>query len=177
MDACRSTYVLLQQFICNSYCVYYEHTNEDFSRTSRDVVMDMEESHRRALRSGLKIIEKHLRRIKSDLEGDGKRSTPFEAGVIDIDAKVGTGISNITISMLDEISRLKEKFEIKPEEEFISWKRQLYGILIEIEVILDDLRPETLESYGQMTEADKEQLRPHIMKLRNMVNDIYGALR
>ena len=136
----------------------------------------MDESHRMALRSGLLIIEKHLHRIRSELghEYDSSNSILYHARD-NIDPKSKTKILNVVNSLLEEVRQIKETFKLEVVKESVGWK--VYNALGEIWSILEDLRPEKLEAYGEMSNPDRELLRPHILKLLRILDDAYEALK
>jgi hypothetical protein len=132
----------------------------------------MNESHRRALGSSLLIIEKDLHMITEKLEQDNKDfGSILQSTTYDVDPQTKKKILNIATSMLDEIRQLKEKFKLERDEKSLShW---VYSTLIEIWIILEDLRPEKLKAYGQMSDIDKKLLEPNILKLLKMLDEIY----
>lgn len=132
----------------------------------------MNESHRRALGSSLVIIEKDLHTITEKLEQDSKDfGSILQSTTYDVDPQTKKKILNVATSMLDEIRQLKEKFKLERDEKSLS--RWVYSTLIEIWIILEDLRPEKLKAYGQMSDMDKKLLNPHILKLLKMLGEIY----
>jgi len=136
----------------------------------------MDENHRRALMSGLIVVEKQLHEICSELAQNGNHSSSIlYSRINNIDQRTAKRILNIVMSMLDEIRQVKEKFELESEEESVH--TQVHSKLSEIWTILEDLIPEKLEAYGRMYKADKELLRPHILRLLSILNDIYMVLR
>jgi hypothetical protein len=92
-----------------------------------------------------------------------------------IDSEDRTKIVNIVSYMLDEIKQVKEKFVLEPEEETI--RSHLIGHLNDVWTILHDSRPDNMSGYSRMSEPDNELLSPHILKLHNMLEDIFKRLR
>jgi hypothetical protein len=136
----------------------------------------MDENHKRALRSGLIIVEKLLHEICDDLSQNSDHATPILYSKInDVDQRSAKKLRKITTSMLDVIRQIKEKFELGSNQESV--RRQVYSRLSGIWTILEDLRPEKLEAYGRMYKADSELLGPYILRLLSMLDDIFLLLR
>lgn len=107
----------------------------------------MDENHKRALASGLLIIERYLHQLEIKLLQEGKGPAAILYFVSDdLKSRTKTGMLKIITLMLNEIRQIKEAFELEPSEE--SARRQVYGELSEIWVILEDLMLEKLEVYG-----------------------------
>jgi len=136
----------------------------------------MDENHKRALRSGLIVVEKLLHEICNDLVQNGDHTTSIlYAKINDVDPRSAKKLLNLTESMLDVIRQIKEKFDLGSNQESI--RSLVYSRLSEIWTILEDLRPEKLKAYGQMSKADSELLRPYILRLLCMLDDIFRLLR
>jgi hypothetical protein len=136
----------------------------------------MDENHKRALRSGLIVVEKLLHEICDDLVQNGDHTTPIlYAKINDVDPRSAKKLLNLTESMLDVVRQIKEKFDLGSNQESI--RSLVYSRLSEIWTILEDLRPEKLKAYGQMSKADSELLRPYILRLLGMLDDIFRLLR
>jgi len=136
----------------------------------------MDENHKRALRSGLIVVEKLLHEICDDLVQNGDHTTSIlYAKINDVDPRSAKKLLNLTESMLDVIRQIKEKFDLGSNQESI--RSLVYSRLSEIWTILEDLRPEKLKAYGQMSKADSELLRLYILRLLGMLDDIFRLLR
>jgi hypothetical protein len=136
----------------------------------------MDENHKRALRSGLIVVEKLLHEICNDLVQNGDHTTSIlYAKINDVDPRSAKKLLNLTESMLDVVRQIKEKFDLGSNQESI--RSLVYSRLSEIWTILEDLRPEKLKAYGQMSKADSELLRPYILRLLCMLDDIFRLLR
>lgn len=132
----------------------------------------MNENHRRALGSSLQLIERYLNMISEELDRDGKNlSSILDSIIYDVDPHTKEKILNVVASMLDEIRQLKETFKLERNEK--SLRRWVYTTLVGVWIILEDLRPEKLKAYGQMSDADKKLLEPHILKLLRMLDEIH----
>jgi hypothetical protein len=136
----------------------------------------MDENHRRALRGGLIVVEKLLHEMIDDLTQNVDNSgSILYSRVEDVDQISAKTLLDIVMSMLGIIRQIKEKFELVPSQESV--RAQVYGRLSEIWTILEDLRPEKLEAYGRMNGDDMELLRPYILRLLSMLDDIFRLLR
>ena len=132
----------------------------------------MNENHRRALGSSLQLIERYLNMISEELDREGKNlSSILDSIIYDVDPHTKEKILNVVASMLDEIRQLKETFKLERNEK--SLRRWVYTTLVGVWIILEDLRPEKLKAYGQMSDADKKLLEPHILKLLRMLDEIH----
>ena len=131
-------------------------------------------NHRRALQSGLLMIERNLHQMKDDLERTDGSSFVLYSIINDVDPKSRTRILNLIPSILDEIRQIREEFGLDADR--VSAKRRIYTALSEIWVNLEDSRPEKLEAYGHMSRNDRERLRPRILRLLEMQDDLYKAL-
>lgn len=134
----------------------------------------MNESHERALISGLFIIEKSLHQIESLLQKGEKSNTIIYFVSDDLKSSTKKGMMESVILMLNEIRRLKEVFKLKPREEPI--RRRIYAEISGIWVILEDLMPEKFEAYGKLSENEKELLRPLISTLIQRIRDMLQLL-
>ena len=131
----------------------------------------MNENHRRALGSSLQLIERYLNMISEELDREGKNvSSILDSIIYDVDPHTKKKILNGAASMLDEIRQLKETFKLERNEK--SLRRWVYSTLVGVWIILEDLRPEKLKAYGQMSDIDKKLLEPHILKLLKMLDEI-----
>ena len=51
------------------------------------------------------------------------------------------------------------------------------GMLIELDILLDDLMPERFKAYGDLDSQDAEYLSGKIRKIKSMLNEIYMILQ
>jgi hypothetical protein len=132
----------------------------------------MNENHKRALGTSLRVIERHLNTISEELEKNDRNSNVILNSIMhDVDPHTKKKILTVTASMLEEIRQLKEIFKLEKHE--ASLRRLVYSTIIEIWIILEDLRPEKLaKAYGRISDTDKKLLEPHILKLLKMLNEI-----
>jgi hypothetical protein len=137
-------------------------------------VIGVNENHRRALSSGLWVIERHLHNIINKLENKEPASL-FRSKVNDLDRATVTRILSIAKSMLHEIKNVKEKAELTTKEESV--KMEIYAALIDISIILEDMRPEKLDAYGRISDGEKDLLRLHFKELQRMTKDMLFAFK
>jgi hypothetical protein len=123
----------------------------------------MDNNHKRALESGLLIIERYLHNIEIKLMQKDRESKAILYFVSDdLKLKTKEGMLKVIPLILNDIRQIKKAFELETRKE--SARRQFYGELSEMWVILEDLMPEKLEAYGKVSKTDRERLRPHILK-------------
>lgn len=136
----------------------------------------MDENHRRALNTSLRIIERYLNMINGELAYENAtRNLILTSTINDIDHETRTRILEVTASMLDGIKKMKEEYKLEKDE--MPLKRLLCSLLAEIKVILEELKPEKMEkAYGQISEADRKLLNPHILNLLELWEEAYQTL-
>lgn len=134
----------------------------------------MDESNKNALRSGLLIMEMRLGQISSDLERERLKVGlgPMEG---EVSRREALQASTIIASMLEEISSLKRKYSLKESKPSV--KASIMGMLIELDILLDDLMPERFKAYGDLDSQDAEYLSGKIRKIKSMLNEIYMILQ
>jgi hypothetical protein len=69
---------------------------------------------------------------------------------------------------------MKEIFELETED--IKLRANILAALNEIWVILEELRPEKLTGYGQLSEFDKALIEPHAISLLNKLDELRQLL-
>jgi hypothetical protein len=136
----------------------------------------MNENHRRTLSTSLRIIERYLNMIDRELASENiTRSLILTSTINDIDHETRKRILESTASMLEGIKRINEEFKLEKDE--MPLKRLLCSLLAEIKVILEELKPEKMEkAYGHLSEADRKQLKPHILNLLELWEEAYQTL-
>ncbi|MCL5068927.1 MAG: hypothetical protein M1368_11345 [Thaumarchaeota archaeon] len=77
--------------------------------------------------------------------------------------------------MLSEILVVKEKFRLDVLQESV--RADINGILDEVWVILEELRPEQLEGYGNLSVDDGELIEFHITRLLDKLKGISESLK
>lgn len=138
----------------------------------------MDESHRRALGSGLRWVEHNLREIVQDLESEEGAS---EDGAIlyrkmdDIKDEIARKVLATISSMLNEIALIKQNCKLETRAE--SRRKDDQSRLDEIWVVLEDLRPEKLDDFGKLSKADKDSLGERMQNLLKMVGQARDDLQ
>ena len=89
----------------------------------------MNENHKRVLRSGFQVVERHLHYISSQLQSHVNRSASYSTRN-DIDVETKTKVSSLIETMLDEIEQIMERFSLESRQESI--KNNIRGTLTEI---------------------------------------------
>lgn len=115
-----------------------------------------------------------MRGINDSLDTDLKKSRFMLYSINNnLNAETRTRLQNLVQGMLDEIAKLKEKFNLGSEE--VNVKRNILGHLTEIWTTLEELRPEKIEKgYGKISEPDKKMLNLHLIKLLLLSNDSFS---
>lgn len=103
-------------------------------------------------------MEKHLKQVIRELEENKELDSGDSYSTDTIDEYNGKEIAIIARTMLAKISTLREQFGIEPNKELPSKKRKIYGKVIEVAAILDDLRPVAMKSYGSLSSEDEKIL-------------------
>jgi hypothetical protein len=136
----------------------------------------MDENHKRVLGSSLSIIERRLRQIGQDLQQTGEEAdSVLQSTINDIDLETRRRIIDVVASMLDEISQIKELFNLEVAHKSLRW--HIIATLSEIWNILDDLKPEKVgRAFGHMSDDVQDAWRSHITRLSNMVDDLFREL-
>jgi hypothetical protein len=87
-----------------------------YSSYPRELTLCTEYKHRRFLEIYLRLVEKHLCHINDSLETDFKNSRFMIYSISNnLNAETRTRMQNVQ-GMLDEIAKLKEKFNLGSEE-------------------------------------------------------------
>ena len=136
----------------------------------------MNDNHTRILQVRLLLIERCLRDIISKLEYDTNNSIYILYSFKNtITHERRTKILDIINSMFNEINQMKKKFALESKE--ISVIKSITGDLDEVWTTLENTRPEKMSiGYGNMSNIDEELLRPNILTLLPMVENIYTEL-
>lgn len=134
----------------------------------------MEYKHRRVLEIYLRLVEKHLHAINDSVGIDCKNSIFLLYSINNnLDVEIQAKMHNMLLEMLDEIAKLKEKFNLGSEEIIV--RRTIIGHLTEIWTTLEELRPEKIEKgHGKISESDKAILNPHLTKLLLLANESFS---
>ena len=76
--------------------------------------------------------------------------------------------------MLDEISKIKHEFMLESRSQSLTGT--INGRFGEVWVVLEDLQPEKLQNYGELSDQGKATLRPHISLLLKLLDDLWNRL-
>ncbi len=120
----------------------------------------LRESHERALRSSLIVIEYNLQRVRTLLnEGNPTHRTITYRRADNLSQASKPIMVDLIDDILVEIRQMKEVFELKSEQ--INIRAEISAALDEIWIILVDLEPERLKAYGELSESEKGLIEPH----------------
>jgi hypothetical protein len=133
-------------------------------------------SHRMALEASLRLVEKHLERIRGELE---RNREPVRESILyttryDIGDSARSEMLKAEAEMLEEIGRMKTEFGLQVQEDTV--KRHIRGSLTEIWVTIEELRPQALKGHGRLSEAAKSQIESHVVRLLRYYDDLSRAL-
>ncbi len=127
----------------------------------------MDENHSRALLSSLRWIERNLLSTNQQFERrPASRSILFRK-TYDLEGEQQEKVKACIKSMLDEIKQMAQEYHLSAREE--SLRAETRTRLGEIWVVLEELRPEKLEGFGEMSTGDRDTLAKHIGSLLNQV--------
>lgn len=132
-------------------------------------------SHKMAMETSLRLVEKHLRRMKEMLEQDGgvQEATLYRTRY-DIKLAERPRMLKAVAAMLEEIKRMKTEFELDTKEETVG--SHMLGLLTEVWIILEELRPDALKAFGHLSETSKRGIEPHVLKLLQSYYELSEAL-
>ncbi|MDG7024681.1 MAG: hypothetical protein JRN45_09215 [Nitrososphaerota archaeon] len=124
----------------------------------------MNENHRRVLAVYLNEIEKSIEIIRRELQPGAKEGDPVTY-VIKRDMKDDSKVAILAgvPMMLNQTKSLMKLYDLSPQNE--SSVRNIRGALLGIRTTLYDLRPETLQGYGILTQKDKETFGAYVAKM------------
>jgi len=136
----------------------------------------LRESHERALRSSLIVIEDNLQRVRALLkEGNPTQQTITYHRLDNIDLISKPKMVDVIRDILNEIKQMKELFEIETEK--INLRAEISAALDEVWIILADLEPERFKAYGELSDSDKALIEPHVVSLQNKLDKLNLLLR
>lgn len=136
----------------------------------------MNDTHRRALQTSLRVIETYLGLISEDLTRSETRDNYSLSRIInDIDDATKQELIQDIDLMLREISEMKEKFHLQIRSDSIA--SQTRSRLGDIWIILEELRPAQFSNYGKMSEEDTKELDPHVLFLLQVTNQARTILK
>jgi hypothetical protein len=136
----------------------------------------MKDNHTRILQVRLLLIDRCLHNIIRKLDCDTNNSIDILYSFKNtIDHEHRTRILDVINIMFNEIDQMKKKFALESKEILVI--KSITGDLDEIWTTLENTRPEKMViGYGNMSNVDEELLRPFILTLLHLVNNIYTEL-
>jgi len=133
----------------------------------------MDENVRRALQSGLYIVEKNLNRIRNTLQHAEEASVLYSTKD-DIEPELKGMLLAIMFSMVEVIKLLKGTFDLQAQQE--TTRRHVCSYLFENWKILHECKPKRLRGYGELGMQERELLDHHIDKLLAMNGQLQATL-
>ena len=133
----------------------------------------LSENHRRALATSLRVVERNLLDIIKDL-AQKKTDGLLYRTINDVDSESREEILKAVNLMLDEISKIKYEFMLESRSQSLTGT--INGRFGEVWVVLEDLQPEKLQNYGELSDQGKAILRPHISLLLKLLDDVWNRL-
>ncbi|MGD0818700.1 MAG: hypothetical protein ABR986_09955 [Methanomassiliicoccales archaeon] len=134
----------------------------------------MNENHRRVLTVYLCVIEKSIINIQNELHSAANRPAPHFCSVKnDVGEKTKAGLLSGSSEMLEEIGKIKQKYELSAQTE--SSKNRIKSELTEIWSTINDLRPQILENYGSLTEEDKIMFDSLVSTLLTLLDNMSSS--
>ena len=129
----------------------------------------MNENHRRVLAVYLNEIERNIETIRRELqqgakEGDSVTCVTKRDMTEDSKNAILDGVSMV----LNQIRLMIRLYGLSPQNE--SSARNVRGALLGIRTTLYDLRPETLQGYGTLSQKDKETLGAYVAKMLEILD-------
>ncbi|MEM2904211.1 MAG: hypothetical protein QW057_10075 [Candidatus Bathyarchaeia archaeon] len=133
----------------------------------------MDENHRRALASGLNLVERQLEKVNEVItqQSGDRPSHPIED---DLNPATKHEMARLARQMSEEVAKTREEFDIKPRKD--SARALVVASLTEIWLVLEDLRPRKMEAFGPISEHDKRKLQPHIEKILEELDDLFSLV-
>ena len=133
----------------------------------------MNDNYTRILQVRLLLIERCLHNILQKLDHKTNDSVYILYSFKNtIDSNLKVRIREIINLMFYEVNQLKNKLDLESKE--ISVVKSMTGDLDEIWTTLENTMPEKMTTgYGNMSDDDKELLKPSILILLDLVKEIY----
>lgn len=130
-----------------------------------------------SIRGSLLVAEKNLRKIKTELEGHakGKGHTIMYQITGNVEVKTRSKMIKIINTMLKEIEGMKDDFGLEiPEDES---EKHIFSSLGETWVVLEEITPNYLKNYGQVSEAEKALIEPRVSTLLRQFDELGAAFK
>jgi hypothetical protein len=112
-----------------------------------------------------------------DLEQDNpsEQKTILYKKEDDIDICAKPAMIKIIASMLTEIKGIKEEFGLEADVDYTS--KNTAASISEMWVLLEELKARRLKAYGDVSDAEKNLIEPHVMKLLEELEEIERLLK
>lgn len=134
----------------------------------------MDENVRRAVNSGLLIVERNIRNLIKELEHNQNSNWILQKSVNDIPEESIRKLIEKSELMLTGIRRLEQTYNL--EQNIVSTRWRLMNSLAEIWSVLNELTPERLTGYGSITAGENDTLTMRINEILALCNDMRTIL-
>ena len=134
----------------------------------------MDENVRRAVNSGLLIVERNIRNLIKELEHNQNSNWILQKSVNDIPEESIRKLIEKSELMLTGIRRLEQTYNL--EQNVVSTRWRLMNSLAEIWSVLNELTPERLSGYGSITAGENDTLTMRINEILALCNDMRTIL-
>lgn len=138
----------------------------------------MDYVHRRVLSIRLRLIEKCLFEIKNILEATANdRDFILYSVKNNVHSDLRMKILRVSSLMIEQIQKMKQEFNLQPEEEEASVKEIVISNLNDAWSSLKDLKEGKIHGHDRLSDRDKQQLHAHITELYSMIESIYSDMK
>jgi len=134
----------------------------------------LDENVRRAVNSGLLIVERNIRNLIKELEHNQNSNWILQKSVNDIPEESIRKLIEKSELMLTGIRRLEQTYNL--EQNIVSTRWRLMNSLAEIWSVLNELTPERLTGYGSITAGENDTLTMRINEILALCNDMRTIL-
>jgi len=134
----------------------------------------VDENVRRAVNSGLLIVERNIRNLIKELEHNQNSNWILQKSVNDIPEESIRKLIEKSELMLTGIRRLEQTYNL--EQNVVSTRWRLMNSLAEIWSVLNELTPERLTGYGSITAGENDTLTMRINEILALCNDMRTIL-
>jgi len=132
----------------------------------------MDQNVRRAINSGLYVIERNIRNLIRELEN--QPDWILRKSVNDLTEETTRQLAEKSKLMLTEIGELEQAYNLDQTIESTRWR--LTNSLSEVWSILNELTSDQLRGYGTMTPMEAEALTNRISKITTLCNEMRNIL-
>jgi len=134
----------------------------------------VDENVRRAINSGLFIVERNIRNLIKELEHNQNSNWILQKSVNDIPEESIRKLIEKSELMLAEIRSLEQTCNL--EQSIVSTRWRLTNNLSEIWSILNELTFDHLSGYGTMTVSETKMLTGRINEIMSLCNEMRSIL-